>query len=255
MAWSILRGRLAQPGRALVVLLAILALLPQPALAAADYLLPGFVMPADRKPVVLVVYPSILMSRQGVEGFDAAWTTAAHANLRAALAASAVASVAELRFMDEQAALASEVYPDLLQMHYQRTGAIIFKVPQESSDITKAKKCKCAYDFRPLHGRVLTEQGPADYALMINQMDTYATTGQILGEIAGATADGIFQPSGIGPMRRMRVHAGNAVLFDLKTGDVIWMHGDGAFGGDLRDPKGAQVRINQAISRFPGTKR
>jgi hypothetical protein len=120
----------------------------------------------------------------------------------------------------------------------------------------KAKKCHCTYDFAEFKDRVAAEYHPADFVLFINQLDTYATTGQILGEIAGATTMGLVTPKDmVAPMRPMRIHAGNAILFDLKTGEVVWMHGDGAFGGDLRVPERANVRVGQALSGFPALKK
>lgn len=227
--------------------------------AAAHYAKPGFEFPRDRKATVLVAYPDVRLNRQGKDGQEIPspeWISLAQRNLRTSLENSRLPAIVDLRFMTAEQAAASPLYPDLLAAYHRRTGEMIFKVPQGSQDVTKAKKCRCTYDFAELKDRVTAEFGPADFVLFVNQFDTYATTGQILGEIAGATAVGMVTPKGmVAPMRPTRVHAGNAILFDLKTGEVVWMHGDGAFGGDLRDPEPATVRMGQALSGFPGLKK
>lgn len=242
-------------GTALVVALSVLTC-PMPAQAAAGYVQPGFAWPADPKATILVAYPDVKVHRQGkggVEELDAEWTRLAQANLAAELQASGLPKVATLRFMSSEQASGSEDYAALLASYRQRIGEIIFKVPQGSPDVTKAKKCKCTYNLADVKDRVSQAFGPADFVLMINQYDTYASSGQIFGEILGATIGGATAPQGSAvPMRRMRPHFGNAILFDLRTGDVIWMHGDGAFGGDLRKPDTAKIRVRQALSKFPG---
>lgn len=224
--------------------------------AAANYTKPGFAFPSDRKAIVLVAYPDVQMNRQGKGGEEIPspeWTNQAQRNLQASMLSSKLPAIVELKFMTAEQAAASPAYSDLLAAYRQRTSEMIFKVPQGSPDVTKAKKCRCTYDFAEVKDRVAAAFGPADFVLFINQIDTYASSGQILGEIAGAMAGEMVAPGGA--MRRTRYHAGNAILFDAKSGEVVWMHGDGAFGGDLRKPESAAVRVEQALSGFPGLKK
>lgn len=226
--------------------------------AAADYAKLGFEFPRDRRATVLVGYPDIIMNRQGEDGQEIPspeWTSLAQRNLQTSLENSGLPAIVDLRFMAADQAAASPLYRELLTAYHRRTGEMIFKVPQGSSDITKAKKCRCTYDFAEIKDRIVAAFGPAEYVLLINQYDTYATTGQILGEIAGAGAVRMVTPqSTASPMRRTRIHAGNAILFDLNTGEVVWMHGDGAFGGDLRKPETATIRVRQVLTGFPSLK-
>jgi hypothetical protein len=229
---------------------------PAMALAAANYAKPGFFWPEMPKPTILVAYPDVKIHRQGpggVEILDADWTRQARDNLTLELQTSGIPAKANLQFMTEVGARSSPDYETLLATYHRRIGEIIFSVPQGTPDVTKAKRCKCTYDFSDVKDRVTNAFGPADYVLIMNQYDTYATAGQILGEIAGATVVGAVTPqSSVAPMRRMRPHFGNAIMFDLRSGEVVWMHGDGAFGGDLRKPETARVRVRQALSGFPG---
>jgi hypothetical protein len=48
-------------------------------------------------------------------------------------------------------------------------------------------------------------------------------------------------------------HIGYAGLVDLKTGDLLWLNADGAMGGDVREPDGAQKRMRQLLEDFPGS--
>lgn len=224
--------------------------------AAARYTKSGFQLPRDRKATVLVAYPYMQINRPGSDGQEVPspeWNSLAQQSFQASMENSKLPLVVDLKFMTATQAATSSVYPELLAAYLSRTSEMIFQVPQGSPDVTKAKKCRCTYSFADLKDRVLAEFGPADLLLFVNQYDTYATAGQIFGEILGAAAVGAVTPKGTAPpMRRTRTHAGNAILFDLKTGEVIWMHGDSAFGGDLRQPGPAAVRVRQALSGFPG---
>lgn len=86
--------------------------------------------------------------------------------------------------------------------------------------------------------------------------DAYATSGQKLGSVLGATVAGMVSPPGSpAAMRALPPHYGNSMLVDLKDGSVVWFHGDGAFGGDPRTLAGAQKRMGQAMEHFPGTEK
>ncbi len=228
---------------------------PISAKASADYAKTGFVFSKDRKPTILVIYPMIIMNKQGKTGLDEPhleWTQMAQTNLRNALSTAPVSKSVTFHFMNEAEANASPVYADLVSAYYRRTSEIILKIPQ-NSDPKTAKRCKCSYTMGKDFGqRLLAAHGIADYVLIISQIDTYASAGQIFGEIAGAAVGGVMTPQGSSStMRRMRIHGGNAMLFNITDGDILWFHGDGAFGGDLRKPESAKVRVNQVMSRFP----
>lgn len=227
--------------------------------AASDYLQPGFSLPRDARSSILVVYPAIIINKQAEKGAelpDVEWIAAAHTNFEATLKEASTLKPFNLRFMSfAEMTQRKSVYEETMAAFGKRTGEIIFKVPQGSGDVTKAKKCKCTYDLSEVKDKVQAEFGPADYALIVYQYDTYASTGQILGELAGAVVQGLSTPQGSAmPMRRARMHAGNALLFDLHTGAIVWFHGDGAFGGDLREKTGAKVRLEQAMTGFPAPK-
>lgn len=85
----------------------------------------------------------------------------------------------------------------------------------------------------------------ADYALFIYNKDAYGSTGRKLLQIVAALGPGLAVKSG--------EHAGYAGLVDLKTGDLLWLNADGAMGGDVREPDGAQKRVSQLLEEFPGS--
>ena len=238
------------------VVMAYLAFVSTPAIAGANYLKPGFAMPADHKPVVLVLPPKIEINAQGKQGEEIPnpeWFKQAHENVRLAVMKSLPSRFVSFRFSENSEASITKANVDAFESYKWRTGEIIFKVPQGTMPVTTGKKGQYDYNIGAGVAASIRAAFPdADYGLIMNQHDTYATGGQILGEILGATIGGIAAPQGTSaPMRNMRPHYGNALLFDVNTGDVIWFHGDGAFGGDLRKPESAQVRIDQALTKFP----
>lgn len=85
----------------------------------------------------------------------------------------------------------------------------------------------------------------ADYALFLYNKDAYGSTGRKLLQIVALLGPGIAITAG--------EHAGYAGLVDLKTGDILWLNADGAMGGDVRTPEGADKRVGQLLEGFPGT--
>lgn len=85
----------------------------------------------------------------------------------------------------------------------------------------------------------------ADYALFIYNKDAYGSTGRKLLQVVAALGPGIAVKSG--------EHAGYAGLVDLRTGDLLWLNADGAMGGDVRTPEGAEKRVRQLLEEFPGS--
>jgi hypothetical protein len=87
--------------------------------------------------------------------------------------------------------------------------------------------------------------GNADYALFIDTMDAFGSTGRKLLQFAAALAR-VPVTSG--------VHAGHAGLIDLKTGELVWLNADRQMGGDVRTSEGAEKRVRQLLEGFPGRK-
>lgn len=227
------------------------------AFAAADHAKPGLVIAALPQPTILVVYPLVTLMRQKKDGNvqDADWEAAARTNLNLALRARLEPAGYRLEFMDQPVEAKVQSYISAVTTFRQRENAMVFHISQDVidiADIPKAKKCKCSYNMETIAQAMKAEHQQADFALFIDQIDVYASTGQIIGEIAAATAIGITTPQGqTAPLRPTRIHAGNSLLLDLRSGEIVWFHGDGAFGGDLRDTVGAQIRVGQILTRFP----
>jgi hypothetical protein len=237
-------------------------LLPAGVYAAGNYLKPGFAFPTDRRARVLVLYPDLFVGALNADNEqvpNAEWTAAAQRNVRAALTNGSVGQVVDLRFMGEGEAAASGVLEDAREAFKWRGSDLVMQAPQGTFPLpegqTKYRKDKNArYAFAAdLAARIRREHGDADFALFLSMHDAYATAGQKLSSILGATATGMVAPRGTMVMRDQPPHHGNAMLVDLRDGAVIWFHGDGRLGGDPRDANGIVKRMQQAMDRFPGT--
>lgn len=107
---------------------------------------------------------------------------------------------------------------------------------------TKVRKGEFNWDIGPGLANLKSLSG-ADYALFINTLDEYGSTGRKVLQIFAAMG-GVAVTSG--------VHVGYAGLIDLKTGELVWLNADRQMGGDVRTPDGAQKRVRQLLEGFPG---
>jgi hypothetical protein len=230
----------------------LLLLLPAIAFASANYLKPGFSLPADRRASPLVLYPDLFVGSLDSRGEQIAnpdWTESAHANLRDTLSSGAIGRAVELRFMTRAEAEASPAVEQIWSAFRALTNDIILRVPQGTPIGQAARRGRYDYSIGPeLAARIRAAHGEADFLLLILMHDGYATSGQVISSVASAMLSPPWSP---GRIRRLPPHYGNAMLVDLRDGAVVWFHGDGAFGGDLRNREGAARRLEQAMSNFP----
>ncbi len=82
-----------------------------------------------------------------------------------------------------------------------------------------------------------------DYILLVRTKDAYGSTGRKILQIVGMLG-GVGVTSG--------EHIGYAGLIDVKTGNLVWLNADLQMGGDVRDPAGAEKRVEQLLEGFPG---
>lgn len=218
----------------------------------AKWTKPGFVLPAGSRPSVLVPCPDLFVGTRNSRHEERArpdWIERARANLETALRAGPVGRAVELRFgaCDEPSSLLDEARSTV----NFRASDFLFKVPSGTfplpgNDLKRIKGLKGRYDYgigADLVARLRSVYGEADYGLFFTMHDGYATAGDKAGRIAGAFIGIPFLPP---------PHYANSMLVDLRSGAILWIHMDGAVGGDLRDPDEAPLRMEQATRGFPG---
>lgn len=237
--------------RRIAVLAGLLLAIAPPAFA--QYLKQGFALPAERRASVMLVCPDLFVgsinSRQE-QVLNPEWTRTAYANLAAALAAGPIGSAVDLRLPPCDAAEKTALLEKLRVEVNTRNSDVMFRVPPGTfplagNDLKALKGLKGRYAYkidRDLLAQVRSTYGEADYALFLTMHDAYTTSGAKAGKIAG-----LF----VGIPNAMPPHYANSMLVDLKSGEIVWTHMDGAAGGDVRTPEGARKRIGQATKNFP----
>lgn len=219
----------------------------------AQFLKRGFALPPDGKSSVMVVCPDLFVgtidSRQE-QVLNPDWTRGAYANLVAALRAGPIGSAVDLRVPACDAAQKTPLLEQVYREINLRNSDVLFKVPPGTfplpdNDLRRLKGLKGQYSYalnRDLLAQLRSTFGEADFGLFLTMHDAYTTAGAKAGKIAGAL---------IGVPNTMPPHFANSMLVDLRNGDIVWTHMDGAVGGDVRTPDGARKRILQAARNFP----
>lgn len=232
------------------------ALLALPSPAAAQFLKPGFTLPADRKPVVVVACPDMIvgsLNTRGEEEANAEWTRTAYARLSDALKAGPIGTLAALRFAPCDP-IVKTPFGELLHNHINlRNSDVLFRVPPGTfplpgNDLKLIKGLKGNYAYhldRTLIDQLRANLGEGDYVLFLTMRDSYSTPGLKAEKLLGAM---------IGIPNQMPPHYANTMLVDLHSAEIVWTHMDGAVGGDPRTSDGAARRIAQVTRHFPGTK-
>ncbi len=204
------------------------------------------------RPSLVLVCPDLFVgtidSRQE-QAANPEWTRAAYANLIAALKDGPVGRSVDLRVPpcvpEETTPLRDRTRAEVNWLESD----IIFKVPAGTfplpdNDMRRIKGLKGKYSYR-LSAALLADLraacGDADYALFLAMHDAYTTPGAKAGKIAAAF---------LGVANTMPPHFANSLLIDFRTGDMVWWHGDGQIGGDVRTAAGAQKRIEEALHGF-----
>jgi hypothetical protein len=117
-------------------------------------------------------------------------------------------------------------------------GAGNFKLPTKTDPL----------DFTLGPGVVdLHDKYGADYALFVDVRDTYSSASRKALQVAGILAAAV----GVVVVVSGGEQVGFASLVDLKTGNVVWFNLLTSSTGDLRDPKGAQVTVDNLLKGIP----
>lgn len=211
----------------------------------------GFELPANSGKTILVFRPKVSVGAQSTGGMfepNGDWTDRARANIETALKERQVG-------LGNKVVMAPEAYGDqarLVDEYSNLFAAVSNAVIQYQFFVgnrlpTKKRDNKAGvFDWSLGEGvRDLPGARGADYALFIYNKDAYGSTGRKLLQAVALLGPGIAVKSG--------EHAGYAGLVDLKTGDLLWLNADGAMGGDVREPDGAQKRVGQLLEEFPGS--
>jgi len=224
--------------------------------AEAQFVKQGFQFPKDHKASVLMVCADLFvgsLDSKQAQILDPDWTRTAYANLGDALRAGAIGRAVDLRVPACDPAVKTPLLEQVYQDINKRTSDMLFKVPPGTfplpdNDLRRLKGLKGNYTYRidsGLMAQVRSTFGEADYGLFFTMHDAYTTSGAKAGKIAG-----LF----IGIPNQMPPHYANSMLVDLHNGEILWLHMDGAVGGDPRKPEGAQRRVAEATAHFPGLK-
>lgn len=212
---------------------------------------PGFALPAGSGARILLLRPSIKVGAQSTGGMfepNADWTTQARENIGAALGQAQARLGNRIIVQDEPAGEQAQVLADYMALFSAVADSVIRyqffpgnRLPTKVRDNRQR-----AFDWTLGPGvAAIPGAADADYALFITTEDQYGSTGRKILQILAAVGPGIAVRSG--------VHNGYAGLIDLRTGDLLWINADGAMGGDVRTPEGAQRRVSQLLEDFPGS--
>lgn len=211
----------------------------------------GFELSAQSGKTILVFRPAVRVGAQSTGGLfepNGDWTDEARRNIEAALTKQqatlgniVVAAPAvygdEAQLVDEYSSLFAAVSQSVIQYQFFVGNRLPTKKRDNKANI---------FDWSLGTGVAsLPGAKDADYALFIYNKDAYGSTGRKLLQVVALLGPGIAVTSG--------EHAGYAGLVDLKTGDLLWLNADGAMGGDVRTPDGAEKRVSQLLEGFPGT--
>ena len=212
----------------------------------------GIELPANSGKTILVFRPQVRVGAQSTGGMfepNADWTDEARRNIEAALAkrqtelgnrviAAPDATGDSAQLIEEFSSLFAAVSQSVIQYQFFVGNRLPTKKRDNKADV---------FDWS-LGSRVAELPGAkdADYALFLYNKDAYGSTGRKMLQLV-AMVGGIGVKSG--------EHAGYGGLIDLKTGDLLWLNADGAMGGDVRTPDGAEKRVRQLLEEFPGSVR
>lgn len=241
--------------RAAVVGLACAAgmALAQPALAGS-MTRDSFAFPADGDVRIVVFRPDVNVGSLRVGGLDepnADWTTAARANIQAAMQANAEANDARMVFLGEFEGQQAELVNEYRGLFEAVSGAAFLHgtlgdhLPTKlapNPDPKASKRYKLDWTLGAEAARLRDVTG-GDYALFFFSKDSYGDAGRKVAQLLMAGIFGAYVPAG--------VHIGYAGLVDLRTGDLVWFNTDLALGGDPREADGAQKRVSQLLAGFP----
>lgn len=213
----------------------------------------GFTVEQVQGKRILVFRPKVHVGSQSAGGTvtpNADWTTQARNNIDAALSVqmgelgNSLTAAPELYGEDaakveEYQALFAAVADSVIEYQFEKGN----RLPTKKRDSKEG-----VFDWSLGEGiQQLPGAKDADYALFIFDSDAYGSTGRKILQIVAILGAGVWVSAGD--------HRGYAGLVDLKTGNVLWLNADGSMGGDVRNPDGAQKRVKDMLSGFPGAKK
>jgi hypothetical protein len=205
---------------------------------------PGFVMPTNPRPRILVFRPDVQVGAQSAGGVispNAEWTSNARKSLSDALVAAKPGNASDVVFMPEldgDDAVSLAEYRAL----FKTVALTVLQHRLFKGDRLPTKKTGFEYTLGSGVAK-LGAIGAGDYGLFIYTNDDFGSTGRKLLQFFAAGVAGVGVKSG--------VHTGYAGLVDLHTGELVWINADFQMGGDVRDAAGAAKRVGQLLEDLP----
>lgn len=221
----------------------------EPAAAADErahgshYLAPGFShLEQDAKIVVMPVDVELSsISAGGVYEPKADWTTAASANMKAALDARVAQLGLNAQFMSDTDA---DEFGELVGLHAAVARSIALHHGKGGVWALPTKQRRLDWTFEDSM-KPIQEKTNARYALFVWVRDSYASAERKVAMV-GLALLGV----GIAGGSQM----GYASLVDLETGRVVWFNRLARASGDLRDEASAKESIRVLMRGFPAVR-
>lgn len=239
-------ARLFQYVFALVALIGATPLCAQTPVTTEKYALrEGFAFPADTPVRILMFRPDIKVGEQTTAGIfqnNVEWHEAAQRELTAALVSAGGQRSVEIIVHDE-------TMSDVAQLTEHRAlfrlvVSSIFRHKFFGNDPLPTKNDRFDWSLGSGVARIAPSV-QADYGLFLLSQDSYPSPGRrtamLISNLMGNHETG-------------GAHLGYAALFDLKSGEILWLAADLKATGDVRTKEGATERIGQLMNGFPSRK-
>lgn len=205
----------------------------------------GFSFSADAPVRILLFRPEIKVGEQTTAGMfqnNVEWHAAAQRELTAALVTQSKRRGLEIVAHDDTVSDGAE-----LAEHRALFRLVVSSIMRHKffgKDLLPTKKDR--FDWSLGSGvALIAPSAQADYGLFLLSQDSYPSSGR---------SAAILVSTLMGNNHNAGTHIGYAALFDLKSGEIIWLSADLRAAGDVRTGEGAVKRIEQLMTGFPTRK-
>lgn len=216
-----------------------------------DYALRGYEMPADKPVTVVLMRPDVQVGELAAGGLpqpNADWTSAARANIAAALAKNQAARKIDFRVLDASTPEGQQLVSDYEALHRAAANAIVEFAYGSKLPTKKGKKGDYVFDWTlgPGAQRIADLSG-GNYALFFFTLDNFASASRkamqavgMLGCLVGACV-----------IVRGGTHISYVSMVELSTGNIVWFNIQRGSEGDVREAEGAQGLVDSLMASMP----